>query len=130
MRILITTDTVGGVWTFTRQLSSDLLERGHHVALVSLGDRPPDRSRVVHGRGCYLRFGVSLRSSDAPLEWMQNNERAYADGLDEICSACIDEFMPEVMLSSQYCFGKLPHRHPKSHRRAQRRSELVKGLPR
>ncbi len=29
MRVLLTTDTVGGVWTFTRELTAGLLARGH-----------------------------------------------------------------------------------------------------
>ena len=33
MRILMTTDTVGGVWTFTQELAGGLLEQGCAVAL-------------------------------------------------------------------------------------------------
>ena len=40
MRILMTTDTVGGVWSFTKELSRGLLENGCEVALVSLGRMP------------------------------------------------------------------------------------------
>ena len=40
MRILMTTDTVGGVWTFTKELALGLLKNGCSVALVSLGRFP------------------------------------------------------------------------------------------
>ena len=40
MRLLITTDTVGGVWTFTSELTQQLLQRGHEVYLVSFGRTP------------------------------------------------------------------------------------------
>ncbi len=40
MRILMTTDTVGGVWTFTSELTEQLLQRGHEVYLVSFGREP------------------------------------------------------------------------------------------
>ena len=40
MRLLMTTDTVGGVWTFTKELTGGMLARGCEVTLVSLGKLP------------------------------------------------------------------------------------------
>ena len=40
MHVLITADTVGGVWTYTRELACGLLHRGHRVTLVSFGRIP------------------------------------------------------------------------------------------
>src|SRR3569833_3996501 len=40
MRILMTTDTVGGVWSFTKELATGLLKNGDAVSLVSFGRKP------------------------------------------------------------------------------------------
>ena len=40
MHVLITTDTLGGVWTYTRELVTGLLRRGIRVTLVSFGEIP------------------------------------------------------------------------------------------
>ena len=46
MRVLLTTDTIGGVWTFSRELTAELLHLGHSVALVSVG-RPPSTEQLA-----------------------------------------------------------------------------------
>lgn len=113
MRVLITTDTVGGVWTFTRQLATDLLLRGHHVALVSLGGMPSEsQRRWCDETAATWAPGFLYVPSDAPLEWMQDNDLAYSAALPALL-ACIGSFEPEIVLSSQYCFGKLPIGIPK-----------------
>ncbi len=40
MRLLITTDTVGGVWNYSTSLIEELLPHGVAVALVSIGPPP------------------------------------------------------------------------------------------
>src|SRR5260370_40626599 len=40
MRILVTADTVGGVWTYSRELVTGLRRLGARVTLVSFGDLP------------------------------------------------------------------------------------------
>ena len=40
MHVLITTDTLSGVWTYTRELVTGLTSRGIRVTLVSLGEIP------------------------------------------------------------------------------------------
>ena len=40
MHVLVTTDTLSGVWTYTRELVSGLVSRGLRVTLVSLGEVP------------------------------------------------------------------------------------------
>jgi hypothetical protein len=37
MHILVTADTLGGVWTYTQELVTGLLRRGEQVTLVSFG---------------------------------------------------------------------------------------------
>ena len=40
MHVLVTADTLGGVWTYTRELVSGLTRRGVRVTLVSFGEIP------------------------------------------------------------------------------------------
>ncbi len=40
MYVLITSDTVGGVWTYTQELVTGLIHAGHRVTLVSFGKLP------------------------------------------------------------------------------------------
>jgi glycosyltransferase involved in cell wall biosynthesis len=108
MRVLLTTDTIGGVWTFTRELTTELLQAGHSVGLVSFG-RAPSREQSAWSAAIGAQYGSSFRyeASNAPLEWMNPNENAYAEG--EICLRRIaDEFCPDLLHSNQFCFGRMP----------------------
>ena len=40
MHVLVTTDTISGVWPYTRELVSGLVSRGLRVTLVSFGEVP------------------------------------------------------------------------------------------
>jgi hypothetical protein len=45
MHILVTADTLSGVWTYTRELVTGMVSRGVRVTLVSFGDIPlPDQT--------------------------------------------------------------------------------------
>ncbi|GAC1660675.1 MAG: glycosyltransferase family 4 protein [Acidobacteriaceae bacterium] len=113
MRVLMTTDTIGGVWTFTRHLATEFLRRGHKVALVSFGRGPSvsqlawcDKQRALHAGG------FSYFASEAPLEWMPDNDQAYAAGAPALLSIA-SEFAPDVLLTSQFCFAAVPLLMPK-----------------
>ncbi len=108
MRILLTTDTVGGVWTFTQELSDELLRRGHSVALLSFGRLPSSSQTEACTRlsVCY-RERFRYEASAAPLEWMEGNERAYSKGLSSLL-ALANSFQAEILHSSQFCFGDTP----------------------
>ena len=108
MRVLMTTDTVGGVWTFTKELSSGLLESGCAVALVSLGRRPSHAQQVMGGCGERRggERGFAMSALDAPLEWMTENGRAFSEAAPVSSQGC-GRFSAELLLTSQYCFGAL-----------------------
>ena len=107
MRILMTTDTLGGVWSFTKELSNGLLKCGCSVALVSMGREPSSAQREwanAHKAHWDARF--RYEALNTPLEWMQENQTAFsgaAHALEEIA----EEFGADLLLSSQYCFGAL-----------------------
>lgn len=64
-RVMMTTDAVGGVWTFSAALARALGARGCQVLLVSIGPRPTERQRGAV-TAC---AGVKLIETDLALEW-------------------------------------------------------------
>ncbi len=113
MRVLMTTDTVGGVWTFSKELAAGLLQRGHAVALVSLGRAPsPEQltwcSRVTEKYAERFLY----ESSCAPLEWMNSNDTAYAEA-EPLLLRVAERFVPNLLHSNQFCSGRLPLELPK-----------------
>ena len=64
MRILMTTDTVGGVWTYATGLASALAASTADVYLVTTGPRPrPDQREMLWSSQ------VNVIESDLALEW-------------------------------------------------------------
>lgn len=64
-RVLLTTDTVGGVWDFTRVLAGELRERGVRVALLALG--APSAEQGAQAAAC----AHSATFAPLRLEWME-----------------------------------------------------------
>ena len=113
MRVLMTTDTIGGVWTFTKELSRELLESGCATAMVSLGRKPSTGHRAwvdqqTAAWGAEFRF----EAADAPLEWMEDNGRAFTEP-EKLLRRVAEEFGADLLLSSQFCFGALDCEMPR-----------------
>lgn len=113
MRILLTTDTIGGVWTFTKELTTELLNRGHAVALVSFG-RQTSHEQQAWCAGLHLTHGNNFQftASNAPLEWMEKNEFVFAQGAG-VLSHVARHFRPDLLHSNQFCFGAMELDVPK-----------------
>lgn len=107
MHILITTDTVGGVWTYTRELACGLINRGHRVTLVSFGriPSPSQISWMQHTR-------LSYHPTAFPLEWMQNSEQGIIESAKYL-EQLIRETKPDLLHFSQFCYGALECGIPK-----------------
>lgn len=106
MRLLMTTDTVGGVWTFTKELAVELIERGCEIVMVAFG-RAPSHEQQAFADNLASAGRFRFIASEAPLEWMPANAIAYTAAkplLLELCSS----FQPDALLLSQFCFGALP----------------------
>ena len=107
MRVLLTTDTIGGVWTYTKDLTEGLLHQGHAVALVSFGGLPSSaQERWISET--ISRFGNRFRytPSNVALEWMPENDCVHPAGaalLDRIAA----DFQPDLLHSNQFCFGSV-----------------------
>ncbi|MBV9507217.1 MAG: glycosyltransferase family 4 protein [Acidobacteriia bacterium] len=106
-RILLTTDTVGGVWTYAIELIRGLTRAGISVALATMGaPLNADQRRETAGIRDLHLFESAFR-----LEWM-------ADPWDEIEQAgswllAIErQFQPQLVHLNQYCFGALPFQAP------------------
>lgn len=101
MRILITTDLVGGVWDYAGTLTRELAAAGHEVRLAVLGDADP------------LRLGSlppGVRWSAAPfrLEWMPGGPEDVAKASDWLRDVAADARADVVHLNQfAYAAGDL-----------------------
>jgi glycogen synthase len=113
MRILITTDVVGGVWQFTHELTAGLLREGTSVALVSFGGKPaPEHLAQCACLAAEYGDRFLYESSPVALEWMQQNEGAFFEAAPLLLQLARD-CDADLLHSSQFCFGVLPLEIPK-----------------
>ncbi len=108
MHVLVTADTVGGVWTYARELVTGLVRRGVRVTLVSFGDIPTaTQTEWMDG----LK-GLDYRPTAFRLEWMQEAEQDIQPSSDYLL-ALIEELKPDLLHLNQFCYGALPVSIPK-----------------
>ncbi|HEV2987520.1 MAG TPA: glycosyltransferase family 4 protein [Candidatus Angelobacter sp.] len=108
MHILVTADTIGGVWTYTRELVPGLIRRGLKVTLVSFGDIPrPEQTEWMDGLA-----GLDYRPTAFKLEWMQDCEPDLAASADYLLSI-VRETKPDLLHLSQFYYGALPCNVPR-----------------
>ena len=108
MHVLITSDTVGGVWTYTQEVVSGLVHGGHRITLVSFGKLP-----VPHQTAWIQTLPrLDYRPTEYRLEWMEVAERDIEDSRRYL-ELVIDEVKPDVLHFSQYCYGDLDTDIPK-----------------
>jgi glycosyltransferase involved in cell wall biosynthesis len=108
MHVLVTADTVGGVWTYTRELVTGLAQRGNRVTLVSFGEIPA----AAQTEWLTPLNTVDFYPTAFRLEWMQEVEddlKASSDYLLRI----IDDNKPDLLHFSQFAYGALPVDVPK-----------------
>jgi glycosyltransferase involved in cell wall biosynthesis len=65
-RLLMTTDTVGGVWTYALDLARGLADAGVETALVVLGPPPGEHQRAA----AEAIAGLTLIETGLPLDWL------------------------------------------------------------
>jgi len=108
MRILITSDTVGGVWTYSQELVNGLVGNGHQVTLVSFGKLP-----LLHQTDWMQGVaGLDYRPTEYALEWMQTAERDIEES-KRYLELLIEEVRPDLLHFSQYCYGDIDVGIPK-----------------
>lgn len=108
MHILVTTDTLSGSWTYTRELVTGLVTRGVRVTLVSFGEIPlPNQTAWMD-----LLHGLEYRPTAFRLEWMDEARHDLAESRDFLCSL-VRELHPDLLHLHQFCHGNLPGNVPR-----------------
>ncbi len=112
MRVLMTTDTVGGVWTFTRELTEGLLLQGCCVMLVSFGRQPSaDQHAWVTRMSIAWPEQFCFLPTAYPLEWMRENTGFYAQSVELLARSAAD-FRADLVHANQLCYGTLTSQLP------------------
>lgn len=107
MRVLMTTDTLGGVWTFTRELTEGLLQHGDEVHLVSFGRSPStDQTAWVARLAAQWGQRFSFTATTFALEWMQDND-GFFDLSCELLRQLATTHGVDLLHANQMCFGAL-----------------------
>jgi glycosyltransferase involved in cell wall biosynthesis len=107
MKLLMTTDTVGGVWTYALGLAAALEPLGVAVVLATMGEPPREDQR----RDAARLTNVTLVTGAYKLEWMPepwDDVRAAGRWLLELEQA----HRPDVVHLNGYAHGALPWRAP------------------
>ena len=102
MHILITADTLGGVWTYTRELVTGLLRCGERVTLVSFGNIPS----AAQARWMDGLENFDYRPTAFKLEWMLDSEADMAASAQYL-ECVIEETRPDLLHLSQFYYGSL-----------------------
>lgn len=106
-RVLMTADTVGGVWTYALELADALAPSGVEVVLATMG-RPLSDRQWAEVRSSAV---AEVRQSAYALEWM---DEPWAD-VDRAAGWLLgleDELRPDVVHLNGYCHAALPWRAP------------------
>ena len=106
--VLLTADTVGGVWSYAVELAGGLSRRGVRVAIAAMG-APLDAERR---RQALALPGVSLHESAFALEWMREPWDDVARAGDWLLML-EHARRPDVVHLNQFAFGALPFRAPR-----------------
>lgn len=107
-RVLMTTDTVGGVWTYALELAAALGRCGLEVELATLGELPTSGQRAQAKRLPHVR----LYPSRFRLEWMRDSWGDIRTS-GEWLLALEQELRPDVVHLNQFAFGALPFEAPR-----------------
>jgi len=107
-KVLMTADTVGGVWTFAMELARGYLPYGIEVLLATMGPLPsPEQRREAAGLP-----NLTLFESAYQLEWME-------DPWDDVYHAgswllsLEDRLRPDLVHLNGYAHAALPWRTPR-----------------
>jgi len=107
-RVLMTADTVGGVWDYSLQLADGLSARGTAVMLATMGPVPTDDQLAAAAQVA----GLSVVSRDCRLEWMED-PWSDVDAAGQWLLDLESRFNPDVVHLNGYAHGTLPWRAPK-----------------
>lgn len=103
MRVLMTADTVGGVWTYALDLCRALEPHGVKVALATMGRMPS----AAQYREVGALANVELFPSAFKLEWMED-PWASAEAAGDWLLAVYAKVHPDLVHLNNFAHGALP----------------------
>lgn len=107
LRLLITTDTVGGVWSYTSELLRALASRHCEILLATMG-APLSSSQRAEAAGIP---GLTIRESLYKLEWM-DDPWAHVDASGTWLMELARDFNPDIVHLNTFSHGALPWKVP------------------
>jgi len=102
-KVLMTADTVGGVWTYAVELARGLADQGVEVALATMGEPLNDSQREMADRIPRLRV---FESTFRP-EWTEDPWRDVEKAGDWLL-ALEERVRPDVIHLNGFAHGSLP----------------------
>jgi glycogen synthase len=106
-KILMTTDTLGGVWNYSVELASVLAGKGCEVALASMGN-PLSKEQL---RDISSLKNVTLYQSEYQLEWMDDPWKDV-DKSSEWLLNISKEIKPDIVHLNTYSHGNIQWNAP------------------
>jgi glycosyltransferase involved in cell wall biosynthesis len=106
-RVLVTSDTLGGVWSYVVELTRFLAASSIEVVLATMGGPLDPAQRVEIGR----IPGVLLHESTFALEWM-DEPWSDVDRAGDWLLALENRYCPDLVHLNGYAHGALPWRAP------------------
>ncbi|TDH25252.1 glycosyltransferase [Segetibacter sp. 3557_3] len=107
LRILMTADTVGGVWTYAIQLCSSLSDSNVHFHLVTTG-APMQASQKLEAESL---ANVTVYDAGFQLEWMEEPWESIAEGGKWLLQLEKD-LQPDLIHLNCYAYGALAWQAP------------------
>lgn len=107
-KVLMTTDTVGGVWNYSLELARGLGERGIEVALATMGAPINELQRDKADR----TPGLRVFESHHKLEWMEEPWRDVEKAGEWLLNL-ESRICPDIVHLNGYVHGALPWQAPK-----------------
>jgi glycosyltransferase involved in cell wall biosynthesis len=106
-KVLMTADSVGGVWTYALQLAAELGQRGIEVTLVVMGGKPSaDQAREAGAIPNLTLIGTDFR-----LEWMSDPDADLVVA-GEVLLEMEAEQRPDIVHLNGFYHATLPFKAP------------------
>lgn len=102
MHVLVTADTLTGVWTYARELVTGLVSRNIRVTLVSVGEIPlPHETTWMDNL-----HGLEYIPTAFRLDWMQEGKQDLLDSSQYLVNL-VKDLKPDLLHLNQLCYGNL-----------------------
>ena len=105
-RLLLTTDTVGGVWNYATDLAGALIDHGIEPVLVALGPKPRLTQRGE------VPAGVELIETDLPLDWLAATPREVVEAGEALARLADRARVDVVQVNAPALAAKSPFQQP------------------